>query len=296
MPEHHLDQPDVDTGLQHVGRERVPQRVKPNAVAADPGGADRLAEPVLKVPPTDVAFAGAAGEQPRSLGPSLAIVPPQLGQESRRQDGQPILVALAVPYAEDTAVAVDVADLQSADLRDPQARGVGAQQPGPLDGARRRPEHGDDLGRAEDRREWIADLGPRDPLDLLGPAQRHSEQEPDRRQRHLVGVDRGLPGLDQVVQVCPHIGLAEVGDGLAVLRFDELAGVTQVLLACGYRLPRKTQVRFHASVDAVHRCLLRPGETRGNGPGRRSPTTSTRRSARRPTGSEPAKRLCPTVR
>jgi len=93
MPEQHLDDADIDTVLQQMDGEAVPQRMRPT----------RLAMPVL---------------------PPLA----QQGEQVGRKHRIAVSPALAALDTDQHALAVDIAHLEHGDLADAQSGAIGDRQ------------------------------------------------------------------------------------------------------------------------------------------------------------------------
>ena len=78
---------------------------------------------------------------------------PEQGQQPGREHDVAILGPLGLTDANDHALAIDVVDAQGQDLGDPQARGVGGHEDGPMAEAGDGLEEASDFLEAQDDRE-----------------------------------------------------------------------------------------------------------------------------------------------
>jgi hypothetical protein len=184
-----------------------------------------------------------SGEQPGPLRPLREPVAAKHEEHPLRQKD----VSIASAFAEDAdghALAVDVRDLQAADLADAQPRAVGRHHDGAVLGGVDRIKKLPDLASAQDLRHVVRDLRPRDGRDHLRPAKHDLVEELDPRDVHLARGGSGLLLLDEVHQELADLQLPHLLRRSAVIRYERLrAG--HVLLASPPGVIAKLKVLDH---------------------------------------------------
>ena len=125
VPEELLERGQIHAGFEQVGGEAVSQGMDA-ALRADASGVPRGAINALHRLGVDRRRAGGVGKQP---APRSGDAPPgaQALEQAWRQQRVAILAAFALAYLEAHAIrgALDICDLQGADLGDAQTGSVG---------------------------------------------------------------------------------------------------------------------------------------------------------------------------
>ena len=175
------------------------------------------------------------GKQPGARS-AIAPVLAQHGEQARREQRVAILAALALAHFEAHAVggALDVAELQSADLGHAQAGGVGGGEQRTRAQACARVDQTRDLIAREDLRQALGHLGHGDVQAHLGFAQHRAKQEA-KCAGSLIDAGIGeLPVGDEMQKVALQLlGAQRVGG--AVVMFGERANRRAVGLMRAWR-------------------------------------------------------------
>ena len=117
-----MDHPDIDALLQEMGGEAMPQCMNSD-ILVEARGASGAPAGALHGTRRDGTIKITAGKEPVGRA-SLPPITPQDDEQLLRQHHEAIFAALALPYVDDHAGAIDVVDRQCHGLRDTQAGGV----------------------------------------------------------------------------------------------------------------------------------------------------------------------------
>jgi hypothetical protein len=153
------------------------------------------------------------------------------------------------------ALAIDVADLQGARLRDPKAGAVGSHQERPMfqraDGTQQ-PFH---LATAQDVGQRSRNLRPRNRSDNFRTLKGHYEQEFQSRDVHPMRCRPYTSIAHKVKKELPHIIFAQL-IGRAPKMRHEVTYSEQVLLSGRARKALEFQICFHSFANSAHGVLL----------------------------------------
>ena len=184
-PQQHLDHAHVDVALQEMRGERVPQRMRRDP-AAEPGGFGRHVAGAIELPRRHGQQWVAPGEQP---APRPALPPPrsQQLQQLWRQQGMPILAALAHLDTDQHALGIDIAEAQHDHLGTAQTGAVGDAERGLVleAGSGRSLEQPGDLIGREHPWQLARIVRARKLVGKVGAAQCDSEEEAQRRRLRI---------------------------------------------------------------------------------------------------------------
>lgn len=151
MAEQALDGVQIGSSFQQMRREGVTKRVDPSLLG-DPRPLLGTHVEALGARDADGTGDATGGKQPGEGAIDLPVAPEFL-EEPLGQEGVAILRALALVHANRHAIRVDVRDLEVDDFADPEPRGVGRHEQGPVLGVVGRVEQPADLLLAQDLRQ-----------------------------------------------------------------------------------------------------------------------------------------------
>src|ERR1017187_1377549 len=162
VAEQDLNDTDIRTVFQQVSAKTVAQGVDRHPLA-QPSRSRRFPADGLERSGVPVAAFAPSREEPilrRDWGP---LSPRVLGaeptaqhfQQAGRKHGISILLAFALPYPDETALGINISDLQGHDFGDAQAGSVGGHQRGAITNGADMLEEFGYFGRAEDYRQFV---------------------------------------------------------------------------------------------------------------------------------------------
>ena len=147
-----------------------------------------------------------AREQPLGrLAPQPSPVLPQGGEQLLAEHDVAVLAALAAADVHQHAPAVDVAELESNQLRSAHSGGVERHQQHPMEQAVGGIDQSGDLLLAQDARQSSRPLGVGRQAQVPGPPERLEIEEPQRRQTLAHGVVGELAIAKQVRLIAPNL-------------------------------------------------------------------------------------------
>src|SRR5579864_3666449 len=218
MAEHHLDASQVGAGFEKVGGKAVAKRVGRHSLlyASSNGGfVHSLPDNLFSDRFVCARVIHRAGEQV-GLGPHPAVVRAQRAKQLLTQGNFPIDAALALYHAQHHALAVNVGDLETAQLSAPQAGRVEGHQYGAVVEVARRADQQGDFIRAEDHRQPQALFWIRQILLHVSPLQHLDVEKAESANVQNNGVDGQFPGSEQVRVVTSKV----IGTDLVDRRID----------------------------------------------------------------------------
>ncbi len=175
MTQQFLQGHQIDAGFEQVGGVTVPQRVHRDPFA-QPGGTHGATADLLGGGDAEVAVAACAGEEPGAW-PVLTPVVTQQSEQPFREGDETVLAALGVAEVQQTPRAIDVGDLQSDNLGDTQAAGVGEAEEQTVAWAGQSVQEALHLGAAEDGGQGAGLLAVGDAGDEVGSAEGDGVEE-----------------------------------------------------------------------------------------------------------------------
>src|SRR6202167_2447072 len=132
VPEQDLDDADIDAVLEEMGRETVPQCARSDPLG-DLRDLRRLDDDAMELPGADWLHGVLSRKQPTVAMHHALLVPDlpplaQQGEQICREHGIAIPATLATLDPEQSALAVNVGDLERRDLSHPQAGAIGDRE------------------------------------------------------------------------------------------------------------------------------------------------------------------------
>jgi hypothetical protein len=176
---------NIDTLLQKVGGERVPQRMRRHPLL-DPHRIRRIANNPIELACRDRQQGIAAGEQPRRRLAHAPPLPQQL-QEPRRQHAVAILLAFTLLDAQHHALAIDIRHLEVGDLGYTQACAIGHTESSLVLRPGRSLQEPEDFICRQNHRQLLRLLREPQMAGQLWSIAGRREKEPQRRHRAVHG-------------------------------------------------------------------------------------------------------------
>ena len=143
------------------------------------------------------------------MAPVGSPIFPEQGQQPGREHDVAILGTLGLTDANDHALAIDVVDAQAQDFGDPQARGVGGHEDGPMADAGDGLEEAVDFLEAQDDRELGLAAGAGQAVEAPVLLECDPVAEFESTQGLVVSAGGDVPVLGEVEQVGSDLGRSQ---------------------------------------------------------------------------------------